>query len=45
MVDLEWYAGFSFNPALKRMRDYKIIPGGYAGVTKNRSYGTVSDNE
>ena len=31
-VDNNWEYGFSFNPTLRRKRDYDILPGGYMGA-------------
>lgn len=33
------YTGFSFNPALHRLKDYQLFKGGYTNATNNISYG------
>lgn len=45
IVNLDWFWGFSLGPGMKKMRDYTILPGGYVGVTHNRTYGWISDKE
>lgn len=34
-----FWDGFSFNPHVMRMRDYRNLKGGFTGITNNRSYG------
>ena len=39
LVNRYRYWSWSLNPALRRMSHYKLLPGGFVGVTKNASYG------
>jgi|688.fasta_scaffold2084097_1 hypothetical protein len=33
------YCGFTFNPSMHRMSHYKLIKGGYVGLTSNATFG------
>ena len=35
-IDNKWRFGFTFNPSLRRKRDYEILPGGYMGTASKR---------
>jgi hypothetical protein len=40
IVDDSWqWAGFSFNPSVNRMADYRLIEGGFSGISQNMSFG------
>ena len=33
------YSGLSFNPTVRRMKEYRLLEGGYTGASLNMSYG------
>ena len=35
-------AGFTFHPTVRRMKEYRLLEGGYTGATFNLSYGKAA---